>query len=235
MSRPDQVRVVVAEDQPLVRSGLVLLLQTGGVQVVAEAGDGAEAVDLARTHRPDVVVMDLQMPGMDGATATRHLTADTTGAPNGPRDVDHLVKVLVVTTYHEDQAVYGALRAGASGYLLKSAAPRDLVPALRAVAAGEAWIDPGVAGAVIAALAELPDRSTHRPQSLQRLTPRETEVLALIAHGLSNAEIRDRLVLSEATVKTHVSRILLKTGSRDRAQAVALAYQSGLVVPKRRR
>lgn len=233
MSGPGQVRVVVAEDQPLVRSGLVLLLQTGGVEVVAEAGDGAEAVDLARTHRPDVVVMDLQMPGVDGVAATRQLTTDTATSPQGPGGGDDLVKVLVVTTYHEDQAVYGALRAGASGYLLKSAAPRDLLPAVRAVASGEAWIDPAVAGAVIAALAELPERSAPTPQPLQRLTPRETEVLALVALGLSNTEIKDHLVLSEATVKTHVSRILIKTGSRDRAQAVALAYTSGLVTPPR--
>ena len=233
MSPPSQVRVVVAEDQPLVRSGLVLLLQTGGVHVVAEAGNGAEAVDLARHHRPDVVVMDLQMPGVDGVTATRQLTADTTSSPESPGRADHLVKVLVVTTYHEDQAVYGALRAGASGYLLKSAAPRDLLPAVHAVASGEAWIDPAVAGAVIAALAELPERSAHPPQALERLTPRETEVLTLVALGLSNTEIKDHLGLSEATVKTHVSRILIKTGSRDRTQAVVLAYRSGLVNPRR--
>lgn len=225
MSPVPEVTVVVAEDQPLVRAGLMMLLQAGGVHVLAEAGDGAQAVELARSHRPDVVVMDVRMPEMDGVTATRLLTADAEGPPgSGP-----LTKVLMVTTFDEDNAVHAALRAGASGYLLKGAAPRDLLPAVRAVAAGEAWLDPGVAGAVIAALAALPDPGAPAPQLLDRLTPRETEVLALVAHGLSNAEIRDHLVLSEATVETHVSRILMKTGSRDRAQAVVLAYRSGLV------
>ena len=230
------VSVVVADDQPLVRSGLVLLLQAdAGVRVVAEAADGQQAVDRARQHRPDLVVMDLRMPGTDGVTATRLLTADASNPQHGghPSDPDHLTKVLVVTTFDDDESVYGALRAGASGFLLKQAAPRDLLSAVRAIAAGEAWIDPGVAGSVIAALAGLPGPSP-APALLERLTPRETEVLALVAHGLSNADIRDRLVLSEATVKTHVSRILLKTGSRDRAQAVSLAYESGLVTPRRR-
>lgn len=217
---------MVAEDQPLVRAGLVMLLQAGdGVRVLAEAGDGAEAVDLARLHRPDVAVMDVRMPGMDGVTATRLLTADAAGPPGS----GHLTKVLMVTTFDEDHAVHASLRAGASGYVLKGAAPRDLLPAVRAVAAGEAWLDPGVAGSVIAALAALPDPGAPAPQLLERLTPRETEILGLVAQGLSNAEIRDHLVLSEATVKTHVSRILMKTGSRDRAQAVVLAYRSGLV------
>ena len=225
------VSVVVADDQPLVRSGLVLLLQAdAGVRVVAEAADGREAVERAHQHRPDLVVMDLRMPGTDGVTATRLLTAD----PADGASANHLTKVLVVTTFDDDESVYGALRAGASGFLLKQAAPRDLLTAVRAIAAGEAWIDPAVAGSVIAALASLPRPGTAAPAPLHRLTPRETEVLTLIAHGLSNADIRDRLVLSEATVKTHVSRILLKTGSRDRAQAVSLAYESGLVTPRRR-
>ncbi len=226
MSAAPEVSVVVAEDQPLVRAGLVMLLQAGeGIRVLAEAGDGAEAVELARAHRPDVVVMDVRMPGMDGVTATRLLTSDAAG----PSGSGHLVKVLVVTTFDEDHAVHAALRAGASGYLLKGAAPRDLLPAVRAVAAGEAWLDPGVAGAVIAALAALPDPGAPAPQLLERLTPREREVLALVANGMTNVEIRDHLVLSEATVKTHVSRILMKTGSHDRAKAVVLAYRSGLV------
>lgn len=224
------VSVVVADDQPLVRSGLVLLLQADpGVRVVAEAADGQQAVDLARQHRPDVVVMDLRMPGTDGVTATRLLAADAAD----PAGADHLTKVLVVTTFDDDETVYAALRAGASGFLLKQAAPRDLLSAVHAIAAGEAWIDPGVAGSVIAALAGQPGPST-APARLERLTPRESEVLVLVAHGMSNADIRDHLVLSEATVKTHVSRIFMKTGSRDRAQAVSLAYESGLVTPGRR-
>ena len=145
------VSVVVADDQPLVRSGLVLLLQAdAGVRVVAEAADGREAVERAHQHRPDLVVMDLRMPGTDGVTATRLLTADPDGSGRAV-DPDHLTKVLVVTTFDDDESVYGALRAGASGFLLKQAAPRDLLTAVRAIAAGEAWIDPGVAGSVIAA------------------------------------------------------------------------------------
>ena len=222
------VSVVVADDQPLVRSGLVMLLLGGeDVQVLAEAGDGREAVEAARVLQPDLIVMDLRMPGTDGIEATRLLTAD-----NAP---DHLVKVLVVTTFDDDAAVYGALQAGASGFLLKQAAPRDLLSAVRTVAAGDAWIDPAVAGTVIAALAHHPLPDTRGARTLERLTRRETEVLALVAHGLSNTDIRARLFLSEATVKTHVSRILMKTGSRDRAQAVTLAYESGLVSPLRRR
>ena len=222
------ISVVVADDQPLVRAGIVMLLNAqADIKVLAEASDGYGAVEQARSRHPDVVLMDVRMPGMDGVTATRILTEDN---PH-PRE-DHLTKVLVLTTFNDDDAVYGALRAGASGFLLKHAAPQDLVAAVRRVAAGEAWIDPGIAGKVITALAELPHPSQGAPDRVGRLTPREREVLVLIAHGLSNREIKDRLVLSEATVKTHVSRVVMKTGSRDRAQAVTLAYQSGLVVAR---
>lgn len=217
--------LIVADDQPLVRAGITMLLRAEpDFEVLAEASDGQEAVELAQAHHPDVVLMDARMPNLDGITATRLITAQNT-------DPDHLTKVLVLTTFNDDEVVYGALRAGASGFLLKHAAPKDLVTAVRTVAAGEAWIDPAVAGKVIAALASLPTPGQGSPQLLERLTPREREVLALLAYGLSSTEIKDRLVLSEATVKTHIARILLKTGSRDRAQAVVLAYQSGLVTP----
>jgi len=217
------VSIVVADDQRLVRAGIAMLLAAeDDLDVVAEAADGREAVELARSRGADLVLMDVRMPGMDGVAATRLLTADSA-------DSDKLVRVLVLTTFDDDDAVYGALRAGASGFLLKHAAPRDLVSAVRAVAAGEAWIDPAVAGRVIAALAALPGPGRSAPQVLERLTPREREVLALLATGLSTREITARLVLSEATVKTHIARCLMKTGSRDRAHAVVLAYQSGLV------
>lgn len=219
------IRIVVADDQPLVRAGIAMLLRAEpDLEVLAEASDGQEAVDLARTHRPDLVLMDARMPVLDGIAATRTITAGST-------DPDHLTKVLVLTTFHDDDVVYGALRAGANGFLLKHAAPKDLITAVRTVAAGDAWIDPAVAGKVIAALAALPVPGHGVSQLLERLTPREREVLALLAHGLSSTEIKDRLVLSEATVKTHIARILIKTGSRDRTQAVVLAYQGGLVTP----
>lgn len=221
------ITVVIADDQPLVRVGISMLLAAEpDIQVVGEASDGREAVELARAQHPDVVVMDVRMPGMDGVAATRVLTADDISS--GP---DRLTKVLVLTTFDDDESVYGALRAGASGFLLKHAAPTDLIAAVRKVAVGEAWIDPAVARKVIAAVASFSDFGQGASKLIERLTPREREVLVLMAHGLSNAEIRDRLVLSEATVKTHVARVVMKTGSRDRTQAVVLAYQSGLVIP----
>jgi DNA-binding NarL/FixJ family response regulator len=222
-------RVVVADDQPLVRAGIAMLLRAEpGLEVLAEASDGHEAVDLARSLHPDVILMDARMPNMDGITATRLITAEHT-------DPNYLTKVLILTTFNDDEVVYGALRAGASGFLLKHAAPRDLVTAVHTVAAGDSWIDPAVAGKVIAALATFPTPGHESSQLLERLTPREREVLSLLAHGLSPVDIKNRLVLSEATVKTHIARILIKTGSRDRTQAVVLAYQSGLVTPSDRR
>ena len=220
------ISIVIADDQPLIRAGIAMLLAAEpDMEVVGDVSDGTEAIQLARTRHPDVVLMDIRMPGMDGVAATRVLTEELGGNP------DQLVKVLVLTTFNDDEVVYGALRAGASGFVLKHAAPKDLITAVRKVAAGEAWIDPAVAGKVIAAVADLSDFSAGAPALVGRLTPREREVLVLMAHGMSNAEIRDRLVLSEATVKTHVARVVMKTGSRDRTQAVVLAYQSGLVVP----
>lgn len=225
------ITVIIADDQPLVRAGISMLLAAeSDIYVVGEASDGREALKLASALQPEVVVMDVRMPGMDGVAATRALTADDISS--GP---DQLTKVLVLTTFDDDESVYGALRAGASGFLLKHAAPTDLIAAVRKVAAGEAWIDPAVARKVITAVAGLSDFSQGASELIERLTPREREVLVLMAHGLSNAEIRDRLVLSEATVKTHVARVVMKTGSRDRTQAVVLAYQSGLVIPPPRR
>jgi len=220
------IPIIVADDQAIVRAGIVMLLRAQeNFEVVGEASDGRQAVDAARSLRPDVVVMDVRMPGMDGITATRLLAEDR-------NDTDHLTRVLMLTTFKDDDAVYGALIAGASGFLLKHAAPRDLVTAVRRVAAGESYVDSAVLGTILGALRQLPRPGRDSPQLLQRLTPREREVLVLMAHGLSNAEITDRLYLSEATVKTHVARILMKTGSRDRTQAVVLAYQTGLVVPR---
>jgi DNA-binding NarL/FixJ family response regulator len=222
----ETVRVLVVDDQPLVRAGLVMLVDAEpDLTVVGEAADGAEAVRLAGTLHPDVVLMDVRMPGLDGIEATRALTADEP-APGST------VRVLVLTTFDDDDAVYGTLTAGASGFLLKHAAPRDLPAAIRTVAAGDAWLDPRVAGRVIAALGVAARRPVRPSGLVERLTPREREVLVLMAHGRTNAEIRDQLVLSEATVRTHVARILMKTGSHDRGQAIVVAYQSGLVVPE---
>ncbi|MGO1972267.1 MAG: response regulator [Propionibacteriaceae bacterium] len=219
------VRVVVADDQEMIRAGIVMLLSaTPDIEVVAEAGTGDEAVALSRELDPDVVVMDLRMPGLNGIEATRILSADRNGA-----GADHPVRVLALTTFADDDTLYGALRAGASGYLLKHAAPSDLATAIRKVAGGDSWLDPLVAGKVIAALSTLPEQVARSTDLSGLLTPREREILGLVALGLSNPEISTRLVLSEATVKTHVSRVIVKTGCRDRAQVVALAYQSGLV------
>lgn len=220
------IRVVIVDDQELVRAGISMMLSIHpDIEVVAEATDGAGAVATVLAERPDVVLMDVRMPGMDGVEATRRLTAEQADDP------DHLTKVLVLTTFADDDALYSALRAGASGYLLKHAAPTDLAAAVRRVAGGDAWIDPVVAPRVITILRELSTGSPSQERAIEALTEREREVLVLIARGRTNTEIGRDLVISEATVKTHVSRILMKSGSRDRAAAVALAYESGLVVP----
>lgn len=215
----NSLRVVVADDEALFRGGLGLILGAQpDLTVVAEACDGAEAVDAVRTHRPDVVLIDLQMPVVDGITATRSITA-----------MDVPTRVLVVTTFGRDELVYAALRAGASGYLLKTVPPRQLVDAVRAVAAGDALLAPSLTRRLIEDWVQRP-RPDANDRRLSTMTAREREVLVLLAHGQSNSEIADSLHLSESTVKTHVARVLAKTGSRDRVHAVVLAYETGLVV-----
>jgi len=217
------IRVVVADDQEVVRSGFAALLETqDDLEVVGTAGDGAEAVDVCRDQRPDVVLMDVRMPTMDGLEAARHVV-DRSG---------HGTRVLMLTTFDLDEYVYEALAAGASGFLLKDATAEALFEAVRVVARGDALLAPSVTRRLIAEFARLNPAVLHKPDRLQELTPRETEVLRLVADGLSNGEIAERLVVSEETVKTHVSRMLTKLGLRDRAQAVVVAYESGLVAPR---
>jgi DNA-binding NarL/FixJ family response regulator len=216
------IRVVVADDQEVVRAGFAALLATQpDIAVVGTAADGAEAVLLSREHRPDLVLMDVRMPAMDGIEATRQLLADG----DGPR-------VLVLTTFDLDEYVYDALAAGASGFLLKDVTAERLFDAVRVVAAGEALLAPAVTRRLIGEFARLRPRRPSTPGLLASLTARETEVLRLVADALTNAEIAERLVVSEETVKTHVSRVLGKLGLRDRTQAVVVAYESGLVEPR---
>lgn len=217
------IRVMVVDDQAMVREGFSALLDAQqGIEVVAQAADGREAVRVATRLTPDVVLMDIRMPVLNGIEATRQITS----MAYEPRP-----KVLVLTTFDLDDYVYEALRAGASGFLLKDAKGSELVQAVRVVADGDGLLAPSVTRRLIAEFARRPAASSARPPALSELTPRETEVLQLIAGGLSNAEIAADLVLSEQTVKTHVGRVLSKLGLRDRAQAVVLAYESGLVRP----
>jgi DNA-binding NarL/FixJ family response regulator len=216
-------RVVVADDQPLVRDGFRAQISlVPDMELVGLATTGVEAVELATTALPDVVLMDVRMPVMDGIEATRRITSD-----ERTRDV----RILMLTTFDLDEYVYAALRAGASGFLLKDSLPEDLFAAIRLVAAGEALLAPTVTRRLISEFAQRPETARANPLALARLTDRERDVLALVAQGLSNNEVAGRLVLSPATVKTHVSRILTKLGARDRAQLVMLAYETGLVVP----
>ncbi len=222
-------RVLLADDQVLVRAGFRALLDAEpDVQVVAEAVDGAEAVELARRERPDVVLMDVRMPRMDGLEATRRVTSDPALAGT---------RVVVLTTFELDEYVFGALRAGASGFLLKDVDPPELLTAVRVVAAGEALLAPRLTRRLIEAFVRqerAPASAGVEGDELADLTPREREVLALVGRGLSNAEIADELVLSPLTAKTHVARVFAKLGARDRAQLVVVAYESGLVVPGER-
>ncbi|NUP18858.1 MAG: response regulator transcription factor [Streptomyces sp.] len=214
------IRVLVADDQPIVRSGFASLLSTQrDIEVVAEAGDGEEAVRLAAEHRPDLALLDIRMPVMDGIEATRHLVRDASG-----------IKVLMLTTFGLDEYVYGALAAGASGFLLKDATLPELLNAVRVVAGGEALLAPSVTRRLIAAFVR-PGRPVAPARELSDLTEREKEVLILIARGLSNAEIAAQLALTHNTVKSHINRLFRKFDLRDRAQAVILAYETRLVVP----
>jgi DNA-binding NarL/FixJ family response regulator len=217
------VRVLVADDQELVRAGFCVILEAAGFTVVGEAADGEAAVALAASERPDVVLMDVRMPVMDGLEATRRITSSGDGAP----------KVVILTTFDLDDYVYEALRAGASGFLLKDAPRADLAAAIRVAAAGDALLAPSVTRRLIEAFARRPAPAAPSPSRLASLTPRERDILLLVARGQSNAEIARDLVVSEATVKTHVGHLLAKLGLRDRVQAVILAYETGAVTPGR--
>ena len=217
------IRVLIADDQSLVRAGFRMILETEpDLEVVGEAADGEEAVEVSRRERPDVVLMDVRMPNVDGLEATRRILDGTT---EGPR-------VLILTTFDLDEYVYEALRAGASGFLLKDTPPEELVSAIRVVARGDALLSPTITRRVIAEFVRRPPDSVRRPPpELDELTSREREVLLEVARGLSNAEIAKALWVSETTVKTHVARILMKLRLRDRVQAVVFAYETGLVQP----
>ncbi|MFJ8307983.1 MULTISPECIES: response regulator [unclassified Streptomyces] len=221
------IRVIIVDDQAMVRAGFAALLSAqADIDVVGEAPDGRQGVQVARSAHPDVVLMDVRMPEMDGLAAAREIL-------DPPAGVVHRPKVLMLTTFDVDDYVYEALRAGASGFLLKDAPPADLIAAVRIVASGEALLAPSVTRRLIADFAR--QRPTPRKGTaalrLNGLTPRETEVLELIARGLSNQEIADHLVLAEQTVKTHIGRVLAKLDLRDRAQAVIFAYEAGVVRP----
>ena len=213
-------RVVVADDQALVRSGFRMILRAAGITVVGEASDGERALAAVLEHRPDVVLMDIRMPGMDGLEATRRILATPAGAS---------CRIIILTTFDLDQYVYAALTAGASGFLLKDVSPEQLVDAVRTVRSGDALLAPSITRRLVERFAPGVPAAPPVSGELSELTPRELEVLQLLARGLSNAELAAELVLSEATVKTHVARILRKLGLRDRVQAVVLAYQTGLV------
>jgi DNA-binding NarL/FixJ family response regulator len=228
---PRPLRVLVADDQELVRAGFRLILEAAGFTVVGEAADGAEALTLAAREHPDVVLMDIRMPVMDGLAATRQLTAPASDAHGA---LGHgAPKVVILTTFDLDDYVYEALRSGASGFLLKDAPRADLIAAVRVAAAGDALLAPSVTRRLIEAFAMRPASASPAPSALASLTPREQDILLLVARGQSNTEIARGLVVSEATVKTHVTHLLAKLGLRDRVQAVILAYESGLVLPGR--
>jgi DNA-binding NarL/FixJ family response regulator len=219
------IRVLLADDQAMVRAGFSALLDVeAGMEVCGEAGDGRRAVVLARELQPDIVLMDVRMPHLDGIEATRQITADPALART---------RVVVLTTFELDEYVFGALRAGASGFLLKNLEPADLLHTIRVVAAGESLLAPQVTTRLIEAFVAVPERPTVASAGFDELTAREREIFELVALGLTNVEIADRLWLSPLTVKTHVSRILGKLGARDRVQLVVAAYESGLVVPGR--
>ena len=215
------IRVLVADDQALVRGSFRILVDTApDLTSVGEAASGAEAVELARSEKPDLVLMDIRMPGVDGIEATRQITADPQTSA---------VRVLILTTFDLDEYVFAALRAGASGFLLKDTPPADLLAAIRVVAAGDALLAPGVTRRLIEEFTRRPEPAPRPATATEEITEREREVLTLVGLGLSNTEIADRLHLSLSTAKTHIGRLLMKLGARDRAQLVIAAYNSGLV------
>lgn len=216
------INIVLADDQALVRAGFRALLSAQeGMRVVGEAADGEDAIRLVASLLPDVVLMDIRMPRCDGLQATRRIVVDERLA---------LVKIIILTTFDLDEYIFEALRAGASGFLVKDTEPEDLIRGIQAVARGDGLLSPGVTGRLIAKFATMTDSRVATPD-LQALTEREREVMALVASGLSNEEIAERLVVSPATAKTHVSRAMIKLGARDRAQLVVYAYETGLVRP----
>jgi DNA-binding NarL/FixJ family response regulator len=217
------IRVLLVDDHALLRAGLRMLLDSqDDIVVVGEARDGEEAVSLARETRPDLVLMDVSMPGVGGVEATRRIAAD-----------DRLVgvRVLILTTFENDEAVFGALRGGAGGFIAKDSAPAEVLTAVRDVASGAVQLSPAVMRRLLQEFLAWPERRLSSPSQLEELTAREREVMVLVAYGLTNHEIAERLVVSPATAKTHVSRTMMKLHARDRAQLVALAYQTGLVAP----
>ena len=232
----DAPRVVIVDDQALVRTGFRMILAADGIDVVAEAADGDAAVAAVRRTRPDVVLMDIRMPGTDGLEATRRILADRAGTTDGADGADGAdgptpPRIVVLTTYDLDQYVYAALDAGASGFLLKDVTPEHLTAAVRLVRSGDALLAPAITRRLVARFATSGGRAAAPHRELATLTPRELEVLEALARGRSNAELAERFRLSEATVKTHVARILSKLRLRDRAQAVIAAYETGLITP----
>jgi DNA-binding NarL/FixJ family response regulator len=215
-------RVIIADDQALVRGGFRVILHLAGIPVVAEAADGKEAIVAVLKHRPDVVLMDIRMPVMDGLEATRRILSSQAGQD---------IRVIVLTTFDLDQYVYAALAAGASGFLLKDVSPEHLVAAVQLVRTGDALLAPSITRRMVERFAPRPREPGLPGRDLSALTPRELEVLGLIGQGMSNAELASALTLSQATVKTHVARILAKLDLRDRVQAVVLAYETGLISP----
>ncbi len=215
------IKVLIADDQALVRAGFKMILETDpDIRVVAEADDGAEAVEAAFRTRPDIALMDIRMPGMDGLEATRRIVA----APSPPR-------VLILTTFDLDEYVFDALAAGASGFLLKDVAPEQLLAGIRIIAQGDSLLSPSVTRRLIESFVRGGQQSREPPPVLDELTPRELEILQLVARGLSNTEIADQLVVSSTTIKTHVARVLMKLALRDRIQAVVFAYENGVIRP----
>jgi RNA polymerase sigma factor (sigma-70 family) len=215
------IGVAIADDQPLVRAGLRMIIDAAdGMRVVAEASDGREAIEAVHRTQPNIVLMDIRMPTLDGIAATSRITSDTGSS----------TRVVILTTFDLDEYIYGALRAGASGFLLKDVGPEQLVDAIRTVAGGDSLLAPSVTTRLIETVVRGQDHVAV-PAAIDELTPRELEIFKLLASGLSNAEIADQLVLSQATVKTHVTRVLTKLSLRDRVQAVVLAYETGIVRP----